>query len=587
MNAETAPKVAVPPGGPTGALRFPGFAVDFDRGEFQVDGEPVALRPKTFALLACLACHPGRLLSKDQLMTAVWPEVVVTDDSLVQCVGELRSALGPQHQGLIRTVPRRGYMLDAQPLSESPAPPLSPAHPVPQPLQTGSTASGRARPRRWAMLAWLGAGALLLALALLGNFGWMHRNERAADPAGLSARRSIAVLPFTDVSGDPPQGYFTDGITADVIADLSRLPDTLVIAQPSMARYAGVAAEPKQVGRDLGVRFVVAGSVLRSGQDVRIQVRLSSAESNAVLFSDTLDYSGDRSWNWRQDIGPRIAHALDIRIIDVVGGWKPDGSTARDAIEHTMLGYSLLRRAVQPADFENSASEFRRALRSDTGSAAAWSGLSMARSGMILMRFVPRPEAMLREAEEAALRALTLNSAAPNAHYAHGQVLLLRGQLEEALAAFEESLRLSPSLTFAHARVAVILIELGRAPEALGHARKALRLSPYDASLVALAHFAAGMALFHMGQDDAAYAEMQKMVAVNPRIGFAYQWMAAIDALHGRDEQAREHLAEYRKLIAIQTIQGLKATERSRNPVFLAQRERFYDGLRKAGLPER
>jgi hypothetical protein len=80
---------------------------------------------------------------------------------------------------------------------------------------------------------------------------------------------------------------------------------------------------------------------------------------------------------------------------------------------------------------------------------------------------------------------------------------------------------------------------------------------------------------------------MQKMVAVNPRIGFAYQWMAAIDALHGRDEQAREHLAEYRKLIAIQTIQGLKATERSRNPVFLARRERFYDGLRKAGLPER
>jgi TolB-like protein/DNA-binding winged helix-turn-helix (wHTH) protein/Flp pilus assembly protein TadD len=586
MKNETAPKAAVPAGGPTGVLCFPGFAVDFDRGELQVGGRPVALRPKTFALLACLASHPGRLLSKDQLMAAVWPEVVVTDDSLVQCVGELRSALGPQHQGHIRTVPRRGYMLDAQPITDTAAPAFPATRPGPEPSQAASAASVPARPRYWAVPAWL-AVALLLAALGLGSFGWMHRNERALEPAGLSARRTIAVLPFTDVSGDPGPTYFADGITADVIADLSRLPDTLVIAQPSTGRYAGVAPEPKQVGSDLGVRFVVAGSVLRSGQDVRIQVRLSSADTNAVLFSDTLDYNGDRSWRWRQEIGPRIAHALDIRIIDVVGGWKPDGSTGRDAIEHTMLGYSLLRRAAQPADFEGSASEFRAALRSDAGSAAAWAGLSMARSGMILMRFVPQPDAMLREAEEAAARALALNNAAPNAHYAHGQVLLLRGRLEEALAAFEESLRLSPSLTFAHARVAVILIELGRAPEALDHARTALRLSPYDASLVALAHFAAGMALFHMGQDDAAYAEMQKMVAANPRIGFAYQWMAAIDALHGRDERAREHLAQYRKLVAIQTIQGLKATERSRNPVFLAQRERFYDGLRKAGLPER
>jgi tetratricopeptide (TPR) repeat protein len=194
---------------------------------------------------------------------------------------------------------------------------------------------------------------------------------------------------------------------------------------------------------------------------------------------------------------------------------------------------------------------------------------------------------MLAEADTAASKALSLDLSAPNAHYAHGQVLLLRGNLDAALEAFQRVLRLNPSQTFAHARVAVILIELGRAPEALEHARMALRLSPYDASLVALAHFAAGMALFHVGRDEESYAEMQKMVAADPRIGFAYQWMAAIDALYGRDDRARENLAQYRRLIAIQTIQGLKATERSKNPVFLAERERFYDGLRRAGLPER
>ncbi len=115
----------------------------------------------------------------------------------------------------------------------------------------------------------------------------------------------------------------------------------------------------------------------------------------------------------------------------------------------------------------------------------------------------------------------------------------------------------------------------------------ALRLSPKDQTRVAYAHLIAGVAQFHLGHDEASYAEMEKMVVADPRVGFAYQWMAAIDALHGRDAKAYENLERYKQLIPIHTISGLKATERSKNPVFLAQRERFYDGLRKAGLPER
>jgi Tfp pilus assembly protein PilF len=114
----------------------------------------------------------------------------------------------------------------------------------------------------------------------------------------------------------------------------------------------------------------------------------------------------------------------------------------------------------------------------------------------------------------------------------------------------------------------------------------ALRLGPNDQYRAASAHLVAGIAQFHLGNDRQAYADLEKMVTANPRAGFAYLWMAAIDALHGRDEKARENLERYKHLIEIHTISGLKNIEHSRNAVFLTQRERFYDGLRKAGLPE-
>jgi len=197
-----------------------------------------------------------------------------------------------------------------------------------------------------------------------------------------------------------------------------------------------------------------------------------------------------------------------------------------------------------------------------------------------------QPAPLLREAEAAADQAMRLDANDPTAHFAHGQVLILRGRLEAALEAFQRCIALNPSEVSAHHRMGVILIELGRADEAVQQGEVTLRLSPRDPKRVAYAHFTMGMAFFHLGRDEEAYAEFQRMAAANPRIGFSYMWMAAIDALHGRDAAAQESLDHYMQLIPIHTISGLKATERSRNPDFVRQRERFYEGLRRAGLPE-
>ncbi|EUC12675.1 tetratricopeptide repeat protein [Paraburkholderia hospita] len=372
-----------------------------------------------------------------------------------------------------------------------------------------------------------------------------------------------------------------------MITDVSRLPDTLVIAQGSTDRYRATAAvDVRRAGQELHVPFVVTGGVWRSGGEVRITVRLASAESGAVLWADTLVYPNETQWNWRRDVGPRVAYALDLRTRDVIGGWGADPPQPQEAIEHTMRGYATLHRALVRTEFEAALREFREALKTAPKSASAWAGLSLALSDVIFYGHVPYPSGQLREAKDAAERALALDNDNAYAHVAQGKVLYLLGQLEAAQDALETCLALDPSFVFAHVRIGLIRIELGHPEEAQKYVDMALRLGPNDQYRAASAHLVAGIAQFHLGNDRQAYAELERMVTANPRAGFAYLWMAAIDALHGHDEKARENLERYKQLIEIHTIGGLKTIEHSRNAVFLAQRERFYDGLRKAGLPE-
>ncbi|AMO23715.1 hypothetical protein GCM10027034_36700 [Ramlibacter solisilvae] len=571
MSAEIAPKDDA-----AGVISFPGFELDLDRGELRVDGRATALRPKTFQVLLCLARQPGRLVAKQALFDAVWPDVVVTDDSLVQCIGELRSVLGDDAQTRIRTVPRRGYMLDALPL------------PLPAPVgPAGAALSGAGIPPQSSrrLAGWVAAAVVLSLCAVLAGAWWWNEAPRPAAQAARAGKISIAVLPFGNLSGDPTQDFFADGITADVIAELSRLADTLVIAQDSVRAYAGAQASPQQAGRELGALYVVTGGVQRTGDAVRIQARLTSAESGAVLWAESADYGDGKPWNWRAEMGPRMGRALLTGIADAVALRAASPDEPHEAIEHTMRGYSLMRGAGSLADLEAAIAEFDKALRAGQGSASAWAGRSIALSGAILSRLVAAPEDKLRAAEEAAAKALAADLTNPNAHFAHGQVLRLRGRLREALQAFEQCTALDPSFVYAHARMAYVKVELGRPAEAMDHVQWALRLSPKDVKQWQPL-FAGGMALFHLGRDEDAYAMMEKTAARNPRVGFPYMWMAAIDGLHGRDGKARENLARYMERIPLHTIHELKATELSIEPVFLAQRERFYEGLRKAGLAE-
>lgn len=572
MNAETAPA-------PGRACRFAHFRFDPERGVLSAHGAEVVLRPKTYALLECFLAHPGRLMSKAELLSRVWPGVVVTDDSLVQCVGELRAALDDREQRLIKTVPRRGYLLDADVQADGPAP-TRPEPPAPSPGTAGPSRAPWPRMR----VAMLVAALAVLLVGAGGGAWWLHRQGGADIDRGFAAQRAIAVMPFVDLS-EPPSPAFSEALLDDITSAVAQLADSVVFASASTAKLAGRTVDPREVGRVLGASHVLTGRVRRSGEEVRIWAQLHRADTGVLVWSDRFDYAGTAQWEWPRDITRRLANALDTRLRDAYV--LPEGYKGRaaDAIEATHQAFYLTRHARQRADLHRARALLDDALARDPDSVVALTRWGLTHVVEVALRWSTDRPGQLEQAAGAFDRALALRHNYAPAHYGRSNVLFFRGEIDEAARACEQALALAPNDVISLQRLGYYRLHQGRAAESLPLITLALRLNPLDTDLAALAHHYLGMSYFHLQRDDEAYAEMRKATAANPRHGFAWQWMAAIDALHGRAEAARMNLARFEALLPGQTVSGLRKTETSRNPAYWAQRDRFYDGLARAGLP--
>ena len=232
-------------------LQFEGFTLDFARNSLRAADRDVQLRPKAVEVLHYLVENANRLVTKEELIQAIWPNVIVTDEVLTHCVSEIRQAIGGGQQNIIVTVPRRGYRFTAPVLrvTTSAAVPPQPA------LPTGPTGT--------------------------------DSGPRSQSP--LLDRPSIAVLPFANLSDDAQQDYFSDGISEDIITELSRFSELLVIARNSSFQYKGKAVDIRQVGLELGARYALEGSVRRSGDRVRITAQLIDAETGAHRWAERYD----------------------------------------------------------------------------------------------------------------------------------------------------------------------------------------------------------------------------------------------------------------------------------------------------------
>jgi TolB-like protein/DNA-binding winged helix-turn-helix (wHTH) protein len=299
-------KTAAAGSGQPGLIRFDRYMLDLRRGTLRSGEDDIEIRPKTFEVLKLLVENAGRLVSKDEIVTTVWPGVFVTDDSVVQCVKELRRALGPDGERLVRTVPRRGYRLEADgPTNLSATPPDSDERRADE--QPGSMAG--APPRLSQGRFGLAAAAGLTALLAICLFPGLII-QRALPQAG---KPTIAVLPFTSAAEDGDQ--LADGMTNDIINALGRFPSLTVMSHSAVALYKHRSATPQQVGRDLSVRYVLEGSVRRLGDQLRVTAALADTDRGEILWSGRFDeIPGGIFFDVQDRIATEVVDSLAVKL---------------------------------------------------------------------------------------------------------------------------------------------------------------------------------------------------------------------------------------------------------------------------------
>jgi adenylate cyclase len=435
------------------------------------------------------------------------------------------------------------------------------------------------------------AAAILIAAGAGGWWLWSGRHpgpEVSVVPAPAqpfsAPRLSIVVLPFANLSNDPEQEYFVDGITDDLTTDLSRIQGSLVIARNTAFNYKGKAIDAKQTGRELGVRYVLEGSVQRSGKQVRINTQLIDAETGAQLWAERFDRNVGDLFALQNEITARIASALQSQLA-IAESRRPTDNP--DAMDYILRGRAVMNNPISRENYDMAEEYFAKALALDPKSvdAAAW--LAVALTVRVTDELSDDPEVDLHRAEQLASQALAAappNDALP--HYAKAQVLRAQSHFREAIPEYETAIALDPSRVPAYAHVGWCKFLTGSVDEALPYFEHAIRLNP---SGPGIAPWYGRMGVIELLQShiDEAVESLEKASGENARLPFVHAYLAAAYALKGQTERAHAELAEAQKLSkAYSSLADVEKSSWFDNPKIRALAEAtYFPGLRKAGLP--
>jgi TolB-like protein/DNA-binding winged helix-turn-helix (wHTH) protein/cytochrome c-type biogenesis protein CcmH/NrfG len=562
-----------------GVLFFDDWSLDIARRELRRGEQPVDLRPKSFDVLACLARNAGRVVTKDELMTAVWAGVVVTDESLTRCISDIRLVLGDDALRLIKTVPRRGYVFTG---AIRPA-----ATPVTSALRVPSARGGQPADRSERLIArrpWLPATAVLLAL-VLGVGAWLVWRTMSTPEAAPSL--SIVVLPLASRDASVPQ-YLAEAVTEEITIDLSRIPGSFVIASSTADSYRGRQVDARRIGQELGVRYVLQGGVDRLDEAVRLHLQLVDAASGRTVWAERFDGALTDLPALHRQVTGAVAQRMQLKLLQAESaratGQRPADRAAQDLV---LQAWSQLRRQA-PADVAAARELLQRALALDPESAFAWSLLARTYAADVGGRSpnlgaATRTE-WLRRGEQAADRAYALEPDHPDVLGARAWVLVLQGRGEAALALVERHLAINRNDATAWFRRCHALATLGRPDEAIPACEEALRLSPRDADL-ALFYVVLAAAHLHLGNDAQALQWARKSALERPQWSVPHSWVASAAAHLDDDATAKAAIGEFRRLRHDYTVASFRAEGLCANALCERQRERYYDGLLKAGLP--
>jgi adenylate cyclase len=442
----------------------------------------------------------------------------------------------------------------------------------------------RRRPARWPILAAGLAAAVLLVIAV-ASF-WGRFGEQRTPPP----RFSIVVLPFTAHGGDPGQDYLADIITEELTTGLSRIPDSFVIARSTAFTYKGRGVDVRQIGRDLDVRYLLEGSVQRSGDRVRVNAQLISTETGAHLWADQFDAGMAEMLEMQDEIVTRLARSLHLQLVGIeaarIARAHPGNLDAEDLAMRCEA--TLINSKLGSSEAEGGYALCGRALEIDPRNSRALTNLGQRYVNRVLTLQSSDREGDIRQAEDLVSRALAVDPNLAAAHFAKSELLSAQKRTGEALAESERALALDPSFVTGYNALATAYCFLGQPEKALGYAEKALRLSPRDQDLYTF-QFVKGWALSMLGRDGEALEWISLAAAAAPEWPLAQAMRASLLALTGQTAEAQAALQRYLALTATtaRTIEQWQQQMPSGSPNFVAYGERVVDGLRKAGMAEK
>ena len=514
--------------------RFSGFRLDPDRGLLRENGADVPLRAKSLELLLYLIRHSGRVVAKDELLDVVWNGLAVTEDSLTQSIHDVRRALADTEQDLIRTVPRRGYLFAGRAIVEA-----------------GST-------------------------------------EPAASITNLSSVTlldgpSLAVLPFLNLSGDPSQDYFADGMAEEILTALTRMKWLFLIARNSSFAYKGRPADIKTVSRELGVRYVLEGSVRKSGGRIRVAAHLVDADIGTQLWAEHFDGTNEDIFDLQDQITSKVVGAIAPKLekAEIERGRRKSTANlqAYDYYLRGLAGFYQITREGNDAALAN----LYQAIELDPGFATAY--------GVAARLYVQRNSSgwvddfsrEFGEAERLARLAIELGQDDAVALSCAAFALCdLCADPKSAVLCVDKATSLSPSLASAWLYSSWIRCAVADVETAFEHIRCVRRLSPHDPQAFSIhccegtVHFTAGNYLQALAGAEAAMQVKFDHILAN--------CLAMASAAHaGLDDVAAAALRRVRRLKPMISISSVSKLQ----PFYDKGVERaWFTGLRKAGLPE-
>jgi TolB-like protein/class 3 adenylate cyclase len=396
-------------------------------------------------------------------------------------------------------------------------------------------------------------------------------------------RLSIVVLPFANIGGDSEQEYFVDGVTESLTTDLSRISGSFVIARNTAFTYKGKPIDVKHVGRELNVRYVLEGAVQRGSNRMRVNVQLIDAESGAHLWAERFDKPVADLFDMQDEVIARLVVALNAQLT-AAEARRAEQSPQPDSMDLYFQGMAWFNKGPLPENLARSRNFFERALALDPGNIDALVRMALVDIASGTMLSTDRT-ARLATAEAALAKAL---SSAPDhalAHLCMGLVQTHTNRATQAIAECERALTLDRNMAAAHGRIGYAKIVLGRSEETEAHIQEALRLSPRD-PLAYLWTMFAGMAKLYIGRDEEAAVWLRRSIEFNRNIPPAQFYLAAALARCGKLDEARAVATSALALDPTFTIRRFRAAASSDDPVYLAEHERAFEAMRKAGLPE-